>query len=283
MSAGVMQCVAMVCLSFSHAAYAEEKRPIDGIMDNSFFIEEAYNQEEGIVQNIFNGVYGRERFGRGGLKTFNASFTQEWPVFSQAHQFSYTVPYNFVWDRGESANGVGDVFLNYRYQAYLDTNTLTGFSPRMSLVLPTGIRREGFGNGTLGYQLNLPFSTTFGDRWFLHLNAGLTYLPDARLGFRHDLLSFNLGASAIYCISDRLNLMCEWVGYWNQGEADTGRLERNLVTVISPGVRYAFNPKDETQIVVGLGVPVGLTRASREIGAFLYFSYESRLFGKKPD
>jgi hypothetical protein len=275
--------IATMCILICQLTHAEEKRPIDGIMDNSFFIEEAYNQEEGIVQHIFNGVYERERFERGGRAAFAASFTQEWPVFSQTHQFSYTVPYGFIWENGHEANGVGDVFLNYRYQAYLDTNSLTAFSPRMSLVLPTGVRPGEFGNGTLGYQWNLPFSTTFGDRWFLHLNAGLTYLPNARTEPHHDLLFYNLGSSVIYCVNDRLNFMCEWVGFWNQDAADNGRLERSLVSVISPGVRYAFNPKDETQIVVGLGLPFGVTRSSPDIGAFLYFSYESRLFGKKPD
>jgi hypothetical protein len=277
-NASIVSCALLCAL-----AHADEKRPIDGIMDNSFFIEEAYNQEEGIVQHIFNGVYGRERFERAGRKTFDASFTQEWPVFSQTHQFSYTVPYGFVWDNGREVNGVGDVLLNYRYQAYLDTNSLTGFSPRMSLLLPTGQHTKGFGNDTLGYQWNLPFSTTFRDRWFLHLNAGLTYLPDAGVGPTHDLLSYNTGASVIYCVNDRFNWMCEWVGNWNQGVANDGRLERNLSSVISPGFRYAFNPKEETQIVVGLGVPFGLTRNSPDIGAFLYFSYEHRMFGRKPE
>ncbi|MDB6056432.1 MAG: hypothetical protein JWO95_276 [Verrucomicrobiales bacterium] len=262
---------------------AEEKRPIDGIMDNSFFIEEAYNQEEGIVQHIFNGVYGREKFVHGGTRTFDASFTQEWPVMSQTHQFSYTVPYGFVWGEGQSANGVGDVLLHYRYQAYLDTNSLTAFSPRMSLVLPTGAFDKGFGNHTLGYQWNLPFSTTFRDRWFLHLNAGLTYLPGAGAQPTRDLLSYNLGGSVIYCVNDRFNLMCEWVGNWNQDVANNGRLERQFSSVISPGVRYAINPKDETQIVLGLATPFGITRSAPDIGAFLYFSFEHRLFGNKTD
>jgi hypothetical protein len=35
----------------------ENKRPVDGIMDNSFLIEEAYNQEKGVVQHIFTAIY----------------------------------------------------------------------------------------------------------------------------------------------------------------------------------------------------------------------------------
>ena len=53
------------------------------ISDNSFLVEEAFNQEAGVFQNIF-----------GMLRTDNAwipAFTQEWPLGSQKHQFSYTL------------------------------------------------------------------------------------------------------------------------------------------------------------------------------------------------
>ena len=75
-----------------------------GIQDNSFLIEEAYNQEAGHVQHILNL---RRQDGQ-----WQFSFSQEWPIFSQTHPFSYTVPYNFG-----SSRGVGDDTLNYRYQA----------------------------------------------------------------------------------------------------------------------------------------------------------------------
>ena len=63
-----------------------------GIQDNSFFVEEAYNQEPGVVQHILNVPV----FFADGAKEITPSFTQEWPVFSQTHQFSYTIPYSFT-------------------------------------------------------------------------------------------------------------------------------------------------------------------------------------------
>src|SRR2546423_14123210 len=77
-----------------------------GIQDNSFFIEEAYNQEPGVVQHIFNLPIDFTNVAR----EIGPSFTQEWPVFSQTHQFSYTVPYLFT----EDDNGMEDMRLNYR-------------------------------------------------------------------------------------------------------------------------------------------------------------------------
>jgi len=55
------------------------------LQDNSFLIEEAYNQEAGVVQNIVNGLWSR------GSEDWLLTFTQEWPVPDQRHQFSYTL------------------------------------------------------------------------------------------------------------------------------------------------------------------------------------------------
>jgi hypothetical protein len=272
-----------LCLLAACPSRADEQnsRPIDGIMDNSFLIEEAYNQEAGIVQHIFNAAYSVDRVSDTAERRVDCSFTQEWPVFGQTHQFSYTIPYSVVKDSGHWENGIGDVLLNYRYQAYFDEKTLTAFAPRFSLILPTGDERKGFGNGTLGYQWNLPFSTTFGDRWFAHANAGLTFFPNAGLKPGNDLLNYNLGGSVIYCASQRLNFMLEWVGTWNQGLRGNRVEDRVFLSVISPGVRYAINVAEETQIVVGLGIPIGLNRATPELAGLLYFSVEHRMFGKK--
>ena len=269
-----------ISLAIAGGAVADEgpKRPVEGIMDNSFLIEEAYNQEPGVVQHIFNALYGMDKISDAHNHSLALSFTQEWPVFNQTHQFSYTVPYGAIWAQGGSANGIGDVLLNYRYQVFYDEKTLTGFAPRFSLVLPTGDKANGFGNGTLGYQWSLPFSTTLSDRWFVHANAGLTYLPGAGTSHDGDLLNYNLGASAIYCVSGRFNLMLEWIGLWNESGVDTGRTRRDFSAVISPGARWAFNFHNGSQSVVGVGVPIGLTKAAPEIGTFLYVSFEHKLF-----
>jgi hypothetical protein len=265
-------------------AAGEPRRPIDEIMDNSFLIEEAYNQEAGIVQHIFNGAYTVDKISHTQQRRIDLSFTQEWPAFGQAHQLSYTVPYAFVKTEGHWSDGVGDVLLNYRYQAFLNEKTLTAFSPRFSLVLPTADKNRDFamfGSGTLGYQWNLPFSMTFGDRWFAHVNAGLTFLPNAGASPTHNFVNYNLGGSLVYCVTDRFNLMLEWVGNWNQSVAGSGEVERQFPSVISPGFRTAFNFNNGSQMVVGLAVPIALTESVPEIGGFLYFSFEHRMFGKE--
>src|SRR5258708_35313689 len=75
------------------------------ITDNSFLVEEAFNQEAGVVQNIFEWTLGRHG-------TWNGSFTQEWPAPGTKHQLSYSVPFASTGDPA----GLGAVMLHHRYQ-----------------------------------------------------------------------------------------------------------------------------------------------------------------------
>src|SRR5206468_9590048 len=82
-----------------------------GIQDNSFLVEEAYNQNFGVVQHISSFT----RFWDS--KDWNYTFTQEWPVPGDArHQLSYTLMTLHAGSLPGSGAGIGDVLLNYRYQ-----------------------------------------------------------------------------------------------------------------------------------------------------------------------
>jgi len=272
--AGLLFASALPCPGTQTIESATPERPVDGIMDNSFLVEEAYNQEKGVVQHILLAVYSRATLDSAEDSDWALAFTQEWPLFSQKHQLSYTIPYTFLREGGSSQNGLGDIFLNYRYQAYFNRETLTAIAPRASIILPTGDSDSGFVEDTTGMQFNLPFSTVFGDRWFMHLNAGLTYLPNAASAQDRDLLDYNLGASIIYAHTFSLHFLVEWVAYWNQsGEAGQPK-NRELTSLISPGVRKAFNFANESQLVLGIAAPIGLTRASPDIGVLFYVSFE---------
>jgi len=262
--------VALCCVSLCAAAESPE-RPAEGVQDNSFFIEEAYNQEAGVVQHIMNVVHTINRKAGGDERELSFVFTQEWPVFTQTHQFSYTLPYTFSESGADAVNGIEDIGLNYRLQLLMESDTRPAFAPRFTLILPTGDAAEGLGNDTVGYQINLPVSKIVTDRWTLHGNAGTTFLPDVE---RSDLLNYNLGASAIYAVSSNFNLMLEAVANWDEEVTGPGRTERNLSALLSPGFRYAFNHRNDAQTVIGLAVPIGLTSDTPDYGVFLYASFE---------
>ena len=275
--------MAMIVVSFVPRTVGAAERPIDVIEDNSFLIEEAYNQEPGVIQHIFNATYNNDSRQRGW--TFN--FTQEWPVFTQEHQFSYTIPsYHYI-DGADRIYGVGDILLNYRYQALMEDDVKPAFAPRFSLIVPSGSVRRGTGNGAVGYQWNLPFSKKLADRFATHANFGLTYQPHVRalldastgqLSPKRSLVSYNIGASGIYALFPRFHLMLEWIGNFEANINDNGRPERSFMPVISPGFRTAIVNEDKLQIVVGAAMPVGLNRKADNFGAFLYFSVEHDLF-----
>jgi Putative MetA-pathway of phenol degradation len=239
-----------------------------GIQDNSFFIEEAYNQEPGVVQHIFNLPIDFTN----GSREIAPSFTQEWPVFSQTHQFSYTIPYIFT----EDDNGMEDMRLNYRLQALTEDEYTPAFAPRLSLVLPTGDRDKGFGAGVVGYETNLPFSKIVSDRCTLHFNTGMSVFPNVR---DNHLTNYNLGASAIYAVSRDFNLMLETVAGWNDDIAEDAfafeeTVDRTMTAIVSPGARYALNFANDAQLVIGAALPIGLTSDSPDWGVFFYCSFE---------
>jgi hypothetical protein len=265
----VIACLLVVADLMSPVATLIASEPLaKGIQDNSFLIEEAYNQEPGVVQHILNVPINFIN----GSREIAPSFTQEWPVFSQTHQFSYTIPYVFT----EDDNGIADVRLNYRLQTLTEDGYTPAFAPRLSLVLPTGDQDKGLGTGIVGYETNLPFSKIISDRWTLHFNAGMSVFPNAR---DHHLKNYNLGASAIYAVSRDFNLMLETVAGWNEdiaeGElAPEPTVDRATTALVSPGARYAFNLPNDAQLVVGLALPIGLTSDSPDFGLFFYCSFE---------
>lgn len=248
----------------------DDPRLAAGIQDNSFLIEEAYNQDAGVVQHI--GTLQRQR------RDWFFGFTQEWPFSSQTHQVSYSVPYSWLRSDGQHAQGVGDIVLNYRYQAMMESATTPAFAPRLSLILPSGNRSKGLGDGSLGLEGLLPFSKIVSDRVTLHANAGVTHLFDV---FGHSPTSFLLGGSAIYAVTRDFNVLLEGLAEWNESVNDDRVLERETTFTLNPGFRKAFNFADDSQLVVGFATPITFSRDRTDYGLFFYLSYEHRFLPKQ--
>jgi hypothetical protein len=240
------------------------------IADNSFFIEEAYNQEPGVIQHITSLAAAGA-----GRRDLYFSFTQEWPFRSQRHQLSYTLPVTRL--DGRSA-GLGDVLLNYRLQLGAGTSRWA-FAPRLSLVLPTGSVRRGLGDGSIGLQANLPLSFELTRQIVTHWNAGATILPRAQGTLvggrrpRHTLTHFAVGGSVIALTHLPVQVMFESVLHSQSEIAGGGAIRRTTEWIASPGIRAAVS-LGSLQVVPGVALPFVRSGGSTEHGAFLYLSLE---------
>lgn len=236
------------------------------IRDNSFLVEEAYNQEARVVQHV--SVLSLARGGDG----WEYGFTQEWPAGSQRHQVSVTVP--VVNTAG--AAGVGDIALNYRYQLAFDEASGDAVAPRVSLVLPTGDAEQGRGTSSLGVQGNLPLSWGWHRDFVTHWNVGGAWTPSARApsGGRVATRDVTAAASAIWLVKRQLNLMVEFA--WAREELAVGADQRvaEESAWISPGLRAAIDFPSGLQIVPGVAFPIGLGPTDGEKRVLVYLSLE---------
>jgi hypothetical protein len=242
-----------------------------GIQDNSFLVEEAYNQNFGVVQHISSFT----RFFDS--KDWNYTFTQEWPVpGDERHQLSYTLVALHSGGLPGSGVGIGDVFLNYRYQLVGSGDTRVAFSPRLSLIFPTGDSTQGRGAGSLGLQASLPLSVVLSKKLVSHWNAGATFFPRAQdaSGDRAATAGYNLGQSFIWLAHTRFNVMLETVFARSQTVVASHRTEWTSSLFLSPGIRWAYNFKNGLQIVPGIGVPLGVGPNAGEKAVLLYLSFE---------
>ncbi len=253
---------------------AEEDRPIQ---DNSFLVEEAYNQDPGVVQHI--NFFQRD----GRTAQWLSTFTQEYPVPRIQHQLSYTIAAQRIDSFSGTVTGLGDIALNYRYQLVGDGGAKVAVAPRLTLLLPTGDARRGLGAGSTGVQVSLPVSTVLSDSWVAHWNAGATFTPSARdeRGEKADARGYNFGASVIW-LGRRVNAMLETV--WSRSEAVTGpgRTRGTTTFLVSPGIRWSYDLASGLQIVPGIGVPLGVGPSRGQHAIILYLSFEHPFWKAAP-
>ena len=171
-----------LALAFPLSVFAIEPMKIQ---DNSFLIEEAYNQEPRVVQHI-------TAFTRDANHHWNGTFTQEWPMGGIKNQISYTLPLD--------ANT--EALVNYRYQLAGNGEARVACAPRLSLIVGSRSDRR------YGVQALVPVSVAINDRLATHWNAGATS--------EHGATTYNGGASVIWAALPRVHVMLENV--WNSAD-----------------------------------------------------------------
>lgn len=256
-----MKILCLLLLGAVRVAAAQEPAP--PIRDNSLLIEEAYNQEAGVVQHAL--LFGRDRASR----DWELGFTQEWPLGGETHQLSYTIPVL----RSGARTGIGDAALTYRYR-WLGAEWVQSVV-RLTALLPTGDFDRGLGAGGAGVELSLPASVEVGRSVAAHWNVGGSLVPSARAddGSTSAAREIFAGGSLIWLAHPALNLLAEllWSRAEEAGPAGTRSAETALTFV--PGVRGAINV-GAAQIVPAAGLLVDVGDGARVGGFVLYLSFE---------
>lgn len=254
--------VLISCFSFLSLA-----EPVE---DNSFLVEEAYNQDPGVVQ--FINVYQKSNK----AKDWNYVFINELPILSRDHQFSYELPYSHV--ESTDKTGLGDVKLNYRYEIYGNEKfTTTG---RLSYVTTTGKFEDGLGAGVSSYEASLVTSVKISEKWVQHWNVGASHTPKAKIasGDTADNNRFFWNLSNVYLLTDSFNFMLEFAS--SQKETTTGKnqTEWGSQFIVSPSIRYGIDI-GEWQIVPGLALPSTIgPNPGTENQTLVYLSIEGKLW-----
>jgi hypothetical protein len=250
--------------------------------DNSFLLEEAFNQGMGVIQNISTLAFENIR-----SNNLIYSFTQEIPLTHKRHQLSYTLNYNILQMPDSSfdsrVSGFGDIFISYRPLIFDEDDWLM-LIPRFTLILPTGRASEGLGAGGPGAQFNIAITKRVTRNIVTHYNFGSTVFfnydhyqqekginilsAEKRLYFK------NVGASIIWYPKPKVNLMVEYVSNFTTDINDGGSLSKSHQLTINPSLRFCID-RGKTQIVPGVGLPYNFTNGKYEgYGLFFYLSFE---------
>jgi hypothetical protein len=286
--------VLILVAAFAVAATAQSLDSIPGmrsylyygqplIEDNSMLIEEAFNQEAGIIQHISNFVFS------GGNLFYN--YTQEIPLADVKHQFSFGVSYSSLQrpsipllNSSYITSGLGDISLNYRPLLW-GKNDWALVIPRFTLIVPTGNARYGLGSGAWGAQFNLAVTKRVSKKIVTHYNAGYTLMTNADhytytadgtpvLGYEKTIGTKNLGTSIVWIVKPKFNLLVEYVASFGKEMEDDGSLTNLTTSVINPGFRFAMDV-GKVQIVPGAGFPINFTNNHFDsTGGFIYLSIE---------
>jgi hypothetical protein len=254
------------------------------IEDNSMLIEEAFNQEAGIIQHISNFVFNG--------KDLVYNYTQEIPLADVKHQFSFGISYASLKkpenlgsvNNNYITKGLGDLYLNYR-PLLMGKNDWALVIPRFTLIVPTGNAHFGLGAGSWGGQFNLAVTKRLNRKITTHYNAGYTLMTKAdfytyaqdgtpTLVYEKRIGTKNIGASAIWLVKEKFNLMVESIATFGKEMQEDGSSMNVTTSIINPGFRFAVDI-GKVQIVPGAGMLFNFTNQSFDsTGGFFYLSIE---------
>ncbi len=278
--------------------------------DNSFVVDEAFNQGKGSVQYMACYQHNRWKDADPVL-----SFCQELPLRSSRHQLGYSLAY--VFHTGLQSNslkpGPGDASVHYSYWLK-NTSSRVMVVPKLIAWLPIGKAIHSNGSGGWGGKLSLAMTTKLSGKWVVHTNVLASRIWGSRHYFQYgnatvaagsvefakrNLNSLGVGFSVNYLLHPRFHFVLEKMLTSEEfakddsadmlADNDTNRpasatVARRTRMLLIPGFRWAINGKD-WQLVPAVGCPLEVlsenpwqdlkTGGAIKGGLVLYLSFET--------
>lgn len=256
----------------SKAAKSEaEKLDNRFLQSNGLLVETAYHQEEGEVQHTFTFSHSRQ----GGWASVIA---QEWPVFSEKHQVSFSLPAALLVKSPDGNRGVGDLTLEYSYFLLGNNKSRITVAPGVGVSLPTGSVAKGFGAGGPGALVKLPISIMLSRRFASNSTVEYSYVSAAKNaeGDQFHLSHYGVGQSFVWFARPKFNVLVEAVWEKSRAANRAGFKEIDSDLFISPGVRWAHVFHNGLAIIPGVALPLGVGASRGDHRIFFSLAVEHR-------
>ncbi len=258
-----------------------ETKPLDSevrarrwLQSNDLLVETPYTQERGEVQHTF-------KFGRTRHENWASTFTQEWPILSEKHQLTFSLPAQ-VGRNDEGGRGVGDAVVEYTYQLLGGNESRLTISPKIGLSVPTGKASRELGSGAPGIALSVPVGLMLAPSVGIisNVSAGVfgQALNSEGEAVRRKFLE--VGQSLVWYAHPRLNALLE--AKWERAIAveDNGHRLRKDELFLAPGLRWAHLVGNKIALMPGISVPIGIGASRGDRGILFSLAIEHP-FGKR--
>lgn len=225
------------------------------IEDNSFLLEEAFNQSPGIIQYTASAKFHH------GTAALNFEF--ELPIRGESHQLSFSIPAKVF----QSNTGMEDLVFSYRPLLSGRQRWLM-LTPKISVILPTGNFAHGLGNGTFGLEWNIAMTKRISRKLISHINAGSSYsLCDTQLEILEKRLQSRFaGMSVIFAVARRFDLLAEVIA----ADEVSAPVKSHLSLIGNPGFRLLLNINGFA-VVPGMSTPIEILSGRPRLSQVLFY------------
>jgi hypothetical protein len=156
---------------------------------------------------------------------------------------------------GERQDGLGDVELELKYSLFRDPDDTRALAVGAEISFPTGDEDRGTGRGEFAGEVFVAFTRSFSDL-AVHLNLGLELEEELEDGEEELETEFEYGVAVEWEFAEETALLAALVG----ATGDEGT-ELSLI----PGIEWEWEG-ERSEIVLGLGLPIGLTDETPDWG-----------------